>query len=142
MPWAKLKTLTRTASGVQLPVLTPSAIQQDYIAAFTFAGSNLANSPVVTSGDSPWSEDDTAIDVVNNFSQVRGTHLLKAGVFIERNAKNQYSSGNNNGSYNFGDNASNPYDTEGGFWNAALGVYNQFSGGILCVFDKNTGGPL
>jgi hypothetical protein len=121
------KALTRTASGVNLPVLTPSAFQKDYIPAFTFAGSNLANSPIVTSGDSPWGENDTAIDVVDNFSKVRGTHLFKAGIYIERNGKNQYSFGFNNGSYNFGDSTSNPYDTAFGFSNAALGVYNQFS---------------
>jgi hypothetical protein len=119
--------LTRTTTGISLPVLTPGAIQKDYIPALTFAGSNLANSANVTTGDSPWSEDDTAIDVVNNFSKVLGTHFVKAGIYIERNGKNQYSFGLNNGSYNFGDNASNPYNTGFGFSNAALGVYNQFS---------------
>jgi Carboxypeptidase regulatory-like domain/TonB-dependent Receptor Plug Domain len=118
--------LTRTATGIDLPVLTPSAIQQDYMPALIFGGSNLANSPEITTGDAPFSEDDTAIDVVDNFSKVHGTHLFKAGIFIERNGKNQYSFGLNNGSYNFGDTASNPYDTGFGFSNAALGVYNQF----------------
>ena len=118
--------LTRTTTGIQLPVLTPSAVQLDYMPALTFGGSNLANSPAITTGDSPWQEDDTAIDTVDNFSKVIGSHFLKAGVFIERNAKNQNSFGLNNGSYNFGDSASNPYNTGYGFSNAALGVYNQF----------------
>jgi hypothetical protein len=118
--------LTRTSTGVNLPVLTPGAIQQDYMPALNFGGSNLANSPVITTGDSPFSEDDTAIDVVDNFSKVHGAHLFKMGIFVERNGKNQYSFALNNGSYNFGDTASNPYNTGFGFSNAAIGVYNQF----------------
>ena len=46
---------------------------------------------------------------------------------MQRSRKDQTSFANANGSYNFGDNPSNPYDTGFGFSNALLGVYNTFS---------------
>ena len=46
---------------------------------------------------------------------------------MQRSRKDQTSFANANGSYNFGDNPSNPYDTGFGLSNALLGVYNTFS---------------
>ena len=46
---------------------------------------------------------------------------------MQRSRKDQTSFANANGSYNFGDNSANPYDTGFGFSNALLGVYNTFT---------------
>jgi hypothetical protein len=48
-------------------------------------------------------------------------------MYFQRSRKNQTSFGAFDGSYNFGDNSANPYDTNYGYANAALGVYNSFT---------------
>ncbi len=121
--------LTRTASGVTLPLLYPSAVQEDFIPGFTFSGTHITSSfaPVFTSvGDAPFVNFNTVFNWSDNLTKIWGTHTIKTGAFFERSRKNQTSFGNNNGQYNFGDSSSNPYDTGYGFSNAALGVYNTF----------------
>jgi hypothetical protein len=50
--------------------------------------------------------------------------------------KPQSSFANNNGQYNFVDNAQNPFDTGFGFANAATGVYNTFNQASAYVIGK------
>ena len=118
--------LTRTKSGVKLPLLYPNAVQNDYIPGFNFAGTNITSSfaPNFTSvGDAPFVNYNTVINISDSLTRVMGRHRLKTGIFMERSRKNQSSFGNNNGFYNFGDTTANPFDTGFGFANAALGVY-------------------
>jgi outer membrane receptor protein involved in Fe transport len=118
--------LTRTASGINLPVLYPSAIQKDYIPNVSFNGTRISASPGFGSGDAPFVNYNTTIDLSDNLTKVWGKHTIKTGYYMQRSRKDQTSFSNNNGSYNFGDNPSNPYDTGFGFSNALLGVYNTF----------------
>lgn len=118
--------LTRTASGINLPVLYPNAIQKDYIPNVTFNGTRITASPGFGSGDAPFVNYNTTIDLSDNLTKVWGKHTIKTGFYMQRSRKDQTSFSNNNGSYNFGDNPSNPYDTGFGFSNALLGVYNTF----------------
>jgi hypothetical protein len=118
---------TRTASGVNLPLLYNSAVQRDYLPAVAFGGSRLANSPAFGSSDAPFINYNTTIDITDSVAKVWNNHTIKAGVYMQRSRKNQTSFGAFDGSYNFGDNSSNPYDTGYGYANAALGVYNSFS---------------
>ena len=118
--------LTRTASGINLPVLYPTAVQKDYIPNVSFNGTRITASPGFGSGDAPFVNYNTTIDLSDNLTKVWGKHTIKTGFYMQRSRKNQTSFSNNNGSYNFGDNASNPYDTNFGFSNALLGVYNTF----------------
>src|SRR5579872_4266509 len=121
------KTLTRTASGIALPLLYPSAVQDDYVPGFNFGGTNLANSPVFNSvGDAPFHNYNTTIDISDNLTWLKGAHTIKAGMYLQRSRKNQSSFGNNNGFYNFGDTSQNPLDTGYGYANALLGVYQTF----------------
>jgi len=115
--------LRRKTSGVTLPLLYPDAVQDDYIPQVNFNGSHLANSPGFTSNDAPFHNYNTSIDLSDNVTKVWGSHTLKAGIYMQRSRKDQTSFADNNGSYNFGDNASNPYDTGYGYSNALLGVY-------------------
>ena len=118
--------LTRTKSGINLPLLYPSAVQNDYIPGFNFAGTNITSAfaPNFTSvGDAPFVNYNTVIDISDNLTRIMGPHTLKTGIFFERSRKNQSSFGNSNGFYNFGDTSANPLDTGFGFANAALGVY-------------------
>jgi outer membrane receptor protein involved in Fe transport len=118
--------LTRKTSGINLPLLYPSAVQDDYIPGFNFSGTHIAsaNSPNFNSvGDAPFHNYNTTIDISDNIGKVTGRHTIKGGIYLQRSRKDQTSFGNNNGFYNFGDTTSNPFDTGYGFSNAATGVF-------------------
>ncbi len=116
---------TRAKTGIQLPTLYPP--YQDLIAGFSFNGSRLANTP---SGNfSPFFNANTTTEVMDNFSKTLKQHLVKIGGYYMHNWKVQPTGGNYSGTYNFGDNNSNPLDTNFGLSNAALGVFNTFTQG-------------
>jgi hypothetical protein len=119
--------LTRTASGINLPVLYPGAVQKDYIPNVTFNGTRITASPGFGSSDAPFVNFNTTIDLSDNLTKVWGKHTIKTGWYMQRSRKDQTSFSNNNGSYNFGDNPGNPFDTGFGFSNALLAVDNSFN---------------
>ena len=118
--------LTRTASGVTLPLLYPSAVQDDYIPQINVGGSHLSNTPSFGTADAPFHNYNTTIDYSDNLTKVWGSHTIKAGLYMQRSRKNQTSFSDNNGSYNWGDTTANPLDTGYGYSNMLYGVYNAF----------------
>jgi len=122
--------LSRTASGVNLPVLYPNAVQNDYLPYVTFGGSKIGNSPAFNQGNNgagPFINFNTTYDVTDALAKVWNGHTFKVGLYMQKSIKNQTSFGAFDGAYNFGDNSNNPFDTGFGFSNAAMGVYNTFS---------------
>jgi outer membrane receptor protein involved in Fe transport len=117
--------LRRSTSGVNLPLLYPNAVQDDYIPEPRFTGTHLANGPQFITNDAPFHNYNTSIDFSDNITTIRGSHTPKAGVYIQRSRKDQTSFADNNGFYNFGDTSANPYDTGYGYSNAILGVYQS-----------------
>lgn len=118
---------TRTKTGISLPTLYSP--YQDWIPNMIFGGTKIANSPSFNVGGGAWTPFSTynsVLEWVDNFSKIQGQHLFRAGVFIQRSRKNQSAFAPTGGLYNFGDTASNPYDTGFGFANAAYGVYSTF----------------
>ena len=120
-------TLTRTHSGINLPLLYPKAIQGDLIPSSSFSGQHMSNSPSFGTSNGPYVNFNTVIDISDNLSKLWGSHFLKTGVYLERSRKDQITGAAFNGNYNFGDNSSNPYDTGYGYANALLGVYQTFT---------------
>ena len=121
---------SRTKTGVNLPVLYPKAVQNDYLPYFTFGGSKIGNSPAGNQGNNgagPFVNFNTTYDITDALSKVWDRHTFKFGIYMQKSIKNQTSFGAFDGSYNFGDNSNNPFDTGFGFSNAAMGVYNTFS---------------
>ncbi|MGH9407560.1 MAG: carboxypeptidase regulatory-like domain-containing protein [Terriglobia bacterium] len=118
--------LSRTKLGLSnLPTFyTPN---DDYIPSFGFNGSRIANSPSFGTSDAPFYNFNTTIEAIDNFSKIWGQHFLKLGIYMQRSRKNQTSFAASSGSYNFGDDASDPLDTGFGFANAALGIFDSFS---------------
>lgn len=120
---------SRTKTGVNLPVLYPNAVQDDYLPNVGFGGSKIGNSPnfnVGNNGAGPFINFNTVYDITDALSKVWNRHTFKFGVYMEKSIKNQTSFGAFDGTYDFGDNSNNPYDTGFGFSNAAMGVYNTF----------------
>jgi|RhiMetdeSRZDD1v2_1073273.scaffolds.fasta_scaffold61082_5 hypothetical protein len=121
------KVLRRSTSGVNLPVLYPNAVQDDYIPNIVWTGTRITASPNLGTSNAPFHAYNTTIDISDNLTKVWRTHTLKTGMYLQRSTKDQSSFSGANGTYNFGDNPSNPYDTGFGYSNALLGVYNTFS---------------
>ncbi|HUI80015.1 MAG TPA: carboxypeptidase regulatory-like domain-containing protein [Bryobacteraceae bacterium] len=108
--------LTRTASGVDLPLLFPSAVQDDFIPHYSYGAQNAPFSGQTGStANAPFTNFATVIDFTDNLSKVAGKHTLKAGVYIQRSRKDQSSFAPANGDYSFG-----------GLQNMALGLFQNF----------------
>ena len=110
-----------------IPLLFPDAVQIDSPPQFVFNGGRIANGPNIGSNNAPFFNFNTTRDWSVNLSKIAGSHNLKFGFFWQNSFKPQSSFANNNGQYNFVDNAQNPFDTGFGFANAAIGVFNSFN---------------
>ena len=110
-----------------VPLLFPDAVQIDSPPQFVFNGGRIANGPNIGSNNAPFFNFNTTRDWSVNLSKITGSHSLKFGFFWQNSFKPQSSFANNNGQYNFVDNAQNPFDTGFGFANAAIGVFNSFN---------------
>ena len=122
--------LTRTTTGINLPTLYPP--YEDWIPQVQFAGTKIQNQPSFNTGGGAWTPFRTynsTIEVSDSISKTISTHLLRAGVFVQRNRKNQSAYVATGGSYDFGDSSTNPYDSGFGFANAMLGAYSSFQQG-------------
>jgi hypothetical protein len=63
----------------------------------------------------------------NNVTLHRSAHTFKAGVYIETFFRHQKKAVPFNGSFDFGRNVNNPYDTNYAYSNAILGVFNSYT---------------
>ena len=117
----------RTSLGLTgFPTIFPGAVQLDLPPQFAFGG-RIANGPNVGSNNAPFTNFNTVRTVGSSLSKIWGPHAVKVGIFWENSFKPQSSFANNNGSINFSNDASNPFDTGFGFANAATGVYNTYN---------------
>lgn len=120
--------LTRAGAGMSsLPMLFPSAIQNDYIPYFTYGGGRIANAPVFRINQAPFTNFNTTYDVVANLTRVMGSHAAKVGLYYQKSLKDQSAFASFNGQINFNNNTSNPYDSQHPFANAALGIYDSYT---------------
>lgn len=117
------------ATGINLPALFTGFA--GWIPDFNFGGSRISNSPQLRysgAGGSytPFLSHNAVIDAVDNLTIVRGKHVIKTGIYMHRNRKDQTAFVPTEGVYNWGDSSSNPLDTGLGFANAAIGVFTSF----------------
>ncbi|MEP6919138.1 MAG: hypothetical protein ABJC89_26085, partial [Acidobacteriota bacterium] len=66
-------------------------------------------------------------DVTGSITKVRGRHTAKAGLFYEYSYKPQDPNVDYRGTVNFSNSTDNPLDSQFGFANAALGIFQQYS---------------
>jgi hypothetical protein len=128
---------TRAGFGLTgIPLLFPGAVQIDSPPRFIFNGGRIANGPNIGSNNAPFYNFNTTRDFAASVAKIAGSHNFKAGVFWQNSFKPQSSFAANNGDYNFVDNAANPFDSQFGFANAAIGVYNTFNQASDYVIGK------
>jgi len=78
-------------------------------------------------GNIPYTNENPVFSWIDNVTKVLGTHTLKAGIYIERMRKDEVGSANTRGSFDFGRNTNNPFDSNYAFSNALLGNFNSYS---------------
>ena len=69
----------------------------------------------------------TLFNVSGNVTKVKGTHNLKAGLFIEHTTRPAARSSSFNGNFAFNSDGANQNNTNAGFSNALLGVVSQYT---------------
>jgi hypothetical protein len=108
----------------------PAANPLNVIPDFTFAGTNaLANTRAIGNFENryPFHATNPTWNITANLTKLKGSHNMKAGIFIERVARPARRSSDFNGEFSFNANTSNPFDTNFGFANAILGSVNTYT---------------
>jgi Carboxypeptidase regulatory-like domain len=114
----------RTDLGLSnLPPLYQSGVQDDYPPQFIFGG---RSNPRMAPHNAPFYNFNHNFDFVINLTKVWGRHTSKVGFYAQRSKKDQSGGGPNNGTIQFNDNSSNPFDTGFSFANAATGVFDFY----------------
>jgi hypothetical protein len=86
-------------------------------------------------GNIPYHNENPVFTFIDNHSKIVGTHNFKFGVYIERMRKDEVGSGNTRGSFDFGRNTNNPFDSNYAFSNALLGNFNSYSEASLRTYS-------
>jgi len=119
---------TRTATGLQnLPLVFPTAVVDDILTQFGFAGANIGNAPSYQAGAAPQTYISRTDDIAGSLSKIWEDHLSKIGIFYQFSTKNQTNRILKNGGISFSDSGNNPFDTNFGFANAITGVFNNYA---------------
>jgi hypothetical protein len=121
--------LTRSATGLSsMPLLFPSAVQQDYIPDMRFNGGHVGGSAGYYQTDrGPFVNENTTYDVIGNLTKIWGAHSAKFGVYYQSSWKPQSPFASFNSNISFIDDSNNPYDTGFSYANAATGVFNTYT---------------
>jgi hypothetical protein len=120
--------LRRSSAGLDgLPLLFPSAVQQDYIPEIRFGGRGSNDAGIYETGNGPFINANRTYDAIINLTKVMGSHTAKVGFYFQSSWKPQAPFVNYNSEINFGENSSNPFDSGFTYANAALGVFNSYN---------------
>ena len=127
-------------SSLNPPTLRPfptGPLYENYLPCAFFSGGQASNPAYFTPGGQSSPGPGCSLTPYKNFNdnyvfqddltKVMGRHSIKAGIFWEWNSKVEPSAGSTYyGNFNFGSTANNPLDTNYGYSNALLGVYQTY----------------
>lgn len=118
---------TRTAAGINTPLLYPSANESNLIPSLLFGGiasvPTIANTSVFGTFDQRFS----IWQAMDNLTKASGKHLFKVGFYYQSASNASNSQTNVESNLDFTANGSNPLNTGNPFSNALLGVYNSYT---------------
>lgn len=117
--------ISRGANGITLPLLYPLTSDQS-IPDLSFGGLDNVNFQGGYLGATPWKQANTTINVNDNFTWVRNSHIFKTGIFYQRSRKDQIAWGNVNGQFNFGTGTFGSYNLGDPFAAELLGYFQGF----------------
>ncbi len=115
-----------TFSGIGLTFAPPFAYAPGQFINLQFSGtSGISYAGINAYSQFPYKNSNTTFDFIDNVSKVWGTHTSKAGIFVQRNRKDQ--AAGDSMRITFGNNSSNPGNTGHPYANALLGNFDTFS---------------
>jgi hypothetical protein len=118
---------TRTASGINTPMLYPDANAASLIPSLTFGGIASVGSPVNTSVFGPFDQRFLIWQIMDSLTKVHGGHVFKMGFYFQSASNASNNQTHVQSDIDFTNNASNPLNTGYPFANALLGVYNSYT---------------
>lgn len=122
----ELQRVSASSVGYRAGQLSPSANPLGVIPNATFGGvPGAAN--LTVEGRFPLFNRYHIFNWADNLTWNRGSHTLKAGVYIEHFYRHQKKAVPFNGAIDFGRNVNNSLDTNYAYSNAVLGVFNSYS---------------
>lgn len=132
---AEFQSNERTPLGIKLGQLYPAANPLGLIPNATFGG---VTSPVNLMMDTrtPLNQNLWIVNIVDNLTKTWGSHIVKAGVFVNRSQRGAQVPVTFNGQFDFGTNANNPLDTGYAFGNALAGVFNSYTEASTRPYDR------
>src|SRR5262249_5651683 len=123
---ATLDANDRVKLGLQIPQFNPASNPYHIVPNATFGG--VQNAPAFsTEGRFPYEGTFNTYVLSDNVSRVWNRHNFKFGLYIEKSANNKVLTSAFNGTFDFGRNTLNPFDTNYAFSNAILGSVNSYS---------------
>ena len=118
--------VSRAGAGFRLGQLNPASNPLGVIPNATFGGVSQA-ATINLEGRFPFFGSHKILTISDNLTLTRGTHTMKAGVYIDRIWRDASNIVTFNGSFDFGANANNPFNTQHAFSNAAAGYFNSYN---------------
>ena len=116
----------RTKLGINLPQRNASLNPQNLIPDMSFSSiQNYAN-PSMSDG-TPYFNQNTIYSFIDNVSKIQGSHVLKAGIYIEKTQKIQSANAPVRGNISFNTDSNNPGDSNNSYANALLGNYDSYT---------------
>jgi hypothetical protein len=124
---AELQKIVRSTVGFNAPQFSAATNDINVLPNATFGGvPNAAN--IAIEGRLPLYNRYYILHLADNVTYVRGSHTIKAGIYLERFTRNQKKSGTVfNGAFDFQNNATNPFNTSYAYSNAAIGSFNTYT---------------
>ncbi len=124
---SELQKITRSVTGFNAPQFSPATNDIGVLPNATFGGvTDAAN--IAIEGRLPLYNRYYILHLADNFTAIRGSHTIKAGIYLERFTRNQKKSGTVfNGAFDFQNNAVNPFNTGYAYSNAALGSFYSYT---------------
>jgi hypothetical protein len=118
---------TRATSGIDTPMLYPSANAAGYIPSLTFGGIASVGSTVSTSVYGPFQQRFLIWQIMDSLTKVHGAHVFKVGFYFQSASNASNNQTHVQSDIDFTTNASNPLNTGNPFSNTLLGVYNSYT---------------
>jgi hypothetical protein len=116
----------RSKLNLGLPQFYPQANPLGLIPNASFGGVPNAGG-ITMEGRFPFFGTQSTWNFTDNLSKVYGKHQIKGGFYLERVARNAARSSVFNGSYDFGRNVLNPFDSNYAYSNAVMGLLNAYT---------------
>lgn len=121
-----LEANTRAANGITLGQFYPQANPLDLVPSATYSGvSNAASYSEDTRY--PFHGRQYDQNLTDSISWIKGTHNLKAGIYVEEGLRNSAQNSTYNGSSSFNHDTNNPLDSGDPYSNALLGVVDSYT---------------